>query len=325
LLPETLETPGLDIYDQLPKKPVSSPAVETEDDTISDDNSSDNSAAQVIDRTAKLSKTGRHKRQIAAGIGALAAVVAVASVGINDPFNWFTQSSRPDPNSPSSEILEGGIVSGNPESDVLVISKMAAAGEQRQALNQILALGNIDDPTLLFSKGQLQWDLMNQNPSVDNTIGPAEAARSWEDALTAQPNWLDAQIALGFAYYEGGFWDKAIESWENALDSGQDYDLPTAKLHPIPQDADIQNAPTKLHAQIGLAIAYYQQSQQGLTENDRLPLLAVAASYWQDVIETVGNQDITNYLSFHWLWSQQALEDWQEARLAIADYLDQEN
>ena len=324
LLPETLETPGLDLYDQLPKKPVPPPPSETNGEVTIYESSEDNNVAQSADSAVESGVSGHRQRQVAIGISVLAAAVAIIGVGINDPFKWFSQPPQPITNSTPSEILEvTGIASGNPESAVLAINKMAAAGEQNKALNQILALGSIDDPTLLFSKGQLQWDLMNQDPSVDNTIGPAEAARSWQDALAAQPNWLDAQVALGFAYYEGGFWDEAIEAWENALDTGQEYDIPIVTLHEMPQDADIPNAPTKLHARLGLAMVYHQQSKQGLTDDDRLPLLAVAASYWQDVFETADNEDITDDLPFHWLWSEQALEDWQEAHLTIANYISQ--
>ncbi|NEZ54595.1 CHAT domain-containing protein [Adonisia turfae] len=337
LLPETLETPGLDLHDQLPQKPDSPPLAESDDGASIYDHGDDgttygaklpeDNVPQLVERSVKDQASGRRKRQLAIGIGALAATIAVAGVGINDPFKWFEPpSSQPTTTPPSSELLAiSGIASGNPESAVMAINEMAAVGDQDKALNQLLALGQIEDPALLFSKGQLQWALMNQNPSIDNSIGPAEAARSWKDALDAQPDWLDAQVALGFAYYESGFWEDAIATWKNALGSGQDYDIPIVTLGQIPQDVDLQNAPTKLHAQIGLAMAYYQQSKQGLTDDDSLPLLATAASHWQDVIESASDEDVTNHLSFHWLWSQKALQDWQEARQKIASYISQAN
>ncbi|MEM9265970.1 MAG: CHAT domain-containing protein [Cyanobacteria bacterium P01_F01_bin.13] len=328
LIPETLETPGLDLYDQLPKKPVEQPSGSTETDTTTADdaattyNNDDEATApqpggDAINRT---NGSRQRKRQLTV-IGAVA-LATLAGIGVSDPLNWFAKKP-PTPDSIPSEIAEiAGIASGNPDSAVLALNKMAAVGDQNKALNRILALGNIDDPTLLFSKGQLQWDLMNQSSPIDTTIGPAEAARSWQDALEAKPNWLDAQVALGFAYYEGGFWDEAIETWETALEKGREYDIPILTLHEMPQDATIQNAPTKRHAQIGLAMAYYQQSKQGLTDDDKLPLLAVAATYWQDAM---ANEDITNDLSFHWLWSEQALADWNEANVKIGNYVSHAN
>lgn len=324
LLPETLETPGLELYDQLPKKPSEPPLTETEDEaTIYSDDDGDDAQPDLSGTTSNTTrKTGRLKQQVTVGVGILA-LVALASIGISDPFQLFSRPPRSttDNTEVSSEVATISGIPGNPEVAVLALNEMAAAGNQRKALSQILSLGGTDDPTLLFSKGQLQWDLMNQDSFVDNSIGPAEAARSWQNALEAQPNWLEAQVALGFAYYEGGFLEDAIETWENALGAGKEQNLPILTLHEIPQDTVIQNAPTKLHAQLGLAMAYYQQSEQGLTEADSNPLLATAASYWQDVLRATRNEDVTDDLSFHWLWTEQALADWRAARTAITNYL----
>ncbi len=334
LIPETLETPGLDLYDQLPKKPIEPPSTETtnretvedETDIYTDRNNinTEDTNAQPVDRKTK--NKGWLTQQVAIGAGALT-LVLFAGLGIKDLLGRFNQSPRSNPVTIeiSPELVEiSGISSGNPTSAVIALNSMAAAGNQNEALTQILTLGGIDDPTLLFAKGQLQWDLMNQQPA-EEYIGPAEAARSWQDALDVQPNWLDAQVALGFAYYEGGFWDEAIDTWKNALDKGKAYDIPILTLHEIPQNAVIQNAPTKLHAQLGLVMAYHQQSKQGLTEDDRLSLLETAVSYWQDALQAVNNEDISDDLSFHWLWSEQALADWQEARIAISTYISQTN
>lgn len=326
LIPETLETPGLDLYDQLPKRPE--PSAETiqeakvEATIYDDDAKTEDTVALPVDSSA--GDSGKQKRRVGIGVGVLA-LAALVGVGVSDPFNWLSNSSQSnDATEISPELIEiSGISSGNPQRAVGALNKMVAAGEQDRALAQILALDRIDDPALLFSKGQLQWVLINQSSYVDDTAEPAAAARSWRDALDVKPNWLDAQIALGFAYYESGFLDDAITTWKNAIDTGKEYDIPILTLHEIPQDADIQNAPTKLHAQIGLAMAYHQQSKQGLSDNDRLPLLATAAIYWQDAFRSAKNQDITDDLRFHWLWSDQAMSDWQEARQAITNYVGQ--
>lgn len=334
LIPKKLETPGLDLYDQLPKKTVQPPADETDTNvTIYENEVHD--AAKTTDRSSRQPTISRHrKRRVAMGIGAVA-LVALAGVGISDPLNWVPQtdpSSDPSNTSEvSSDILElGDIASGDPERVVAALSAMAAKGNQNEALGQILEMGDVDDPTLLstllFSQGQLQWDLMNQSSFIDNTIGPSDAARSWQDALTAQPNWLDAQVALGFAYYEQQRYDDAIETWEDALDTGKDYGLPILSLHGNIRNAVLQSAPTKLYAQLGLAMSYYQQATQGLTDSDKLPLLAAAADYWKDAIQTANKKDITaDDLAFHWLWSEQALTDWKNARSMILNYISQRN
>ena len=332
LLPDTLETPGLDLHDQLPKKTTSASEQDAEDATIYRDTAAEtvsesleNPVQQSVVNDRKQQQTDRRQQKILTGAGVLALVV-LTGVGIRDPLNIFSQESQPADNTTqvSPDLVEiSGIVSRNPESAVLALNQMAAAGNHGRALSRVVALGNIDDPSLLFSKGQLQWALMNQS-FADGSIGPEEAARSWRDALAAKPDWLDAQVALGFAYYEGGFWTEAIETWEAALDTGQEYDIPILTLHELPPNISLQNAPTKLHAKLGLAMAYHQQSEQGL-DDEGLPLLATAASYWQDVIDTTNGEDITTDLSFHWLWSEKALSNWQDAQSKIASYISQAN
>ncbi|MBT9317127.1 CHAT domain-containing protein [Leptothoe spongobia] len=329
LIPETLETPGLEL-DPLPQSPV--PSTETDGDgaTIYDDH---HDVPNVVDAPAtQPSKpiARRRNRQVVMGMGALV-LVALAGVAINDPLNLLSQpalTTNPTrtSNTPPDIPETAGIVSGNPEQAVVTLTAMAAQGEQNQALDRILELGTIDDPTLLFSKGQLQWDLMNQSSFVDNSIGPSEAARSWQDALDVKANWIDAQVALGFAYYEQGNFQDAIAIWEDALDTGEAYGIPILSLHDDLPGADIQNAPMTLHAQLGLAMAYYQESEIGLTDSDQRPLLAVAADYWQAVMKTAEEEEVPiSDISVHWLWSERALADWNQARTKIENYLSQAN
>ncbi|NEQ55091.1 MAG: hypothetical protein F6K11_34055 [Leptolyngbya sp. SIO3F4] len=82
----------------------------------------------------------------------------------------------------------------------------------------------------------------------------------------------------------------------------------------------------KLHAQLGLAMAYYQESEIGLRSSDQGPFLALAADYWQAVMETAQREDVViANISDHWLWSEQALADWNEARTKIETHLSQVN
>ncbi|MEA5462857.1 CHAT domain-containing protein [Leptothoe sp. PORK10 BA2] len=335
LIPEPLETPGLDLYDQLPKKPALPPIVETLDREQDGDSPSSTTIyedAHPVDadlaRGPVSTAAVRQRRQAAMmGVGALA-VVVLAGVGITDPLNVFSPSSpSPDNAEVASDVpAPSRIASGDPESMAQALSEMAVSSNQTKALAWIDERGSDDEPTLLFAKGQLQWDIMNQSSSVDNSIGPAEAMRSWQDALDVKPNWLEAQVALGFAYYEQQRYQDAIDIWLDALEMGKAYDIPTLTLHRESQNAAIQTAPAQLHAHIGLVMAYYQQAEESLKESDKLPLLASAADHWRDVVQTAEGKEVTaGDLSSHWLWSKQALADWSEASPKIASNVSQAN
>ena len=322
LIPETLETPGLDLYDQLPKKPAAAvPPKPAEGETDGTDVLESEDRSNV---SAPVNRPGSHPGQRKWQMGAIgaAAVAVLAGISISDPLNLFAPRSQPtQPTNLPPELAEiSGIVSDNPENNALVLSQMAAAGDQIKAIARIDDLGNTDDPTLLFAKGQLQWDLMNQSPVGVTTVEPYDAANSWRDALSVRSNWLDAQVALGFAYYQQDLQDDAIEAWTNAL-KGRDYNIPILTLH-----GNTQSLPTKLHAHLGLAMAYTQQADESLADDEGLALLALAADHWKDAIQTTDNKDITlEDLSRHWQWAEQALADWEKARLTIADYITQDN
>ena len=289
-----------------------------------------NTIGSVINKSDKPIFEWRKQKMVTIGVGVAAAMGGlITAIYISDSLNWFSQPSSseisPESDEISPEVLEiSGIASSNPESAAEALSKMAAQGELSEALSRILALGAIDDPTLLFAKGQLQWNLMNLSTFGDSTVGPAETAKSWQDALEVMPNWLDAQIALGFAYYEQNNLEDAIAIWEEALSTGKDLEIPVVALYDDGPGADIHNAPMKLHAQLGLAMAYYQESEIGLTDSDQLPLLASAAAYWQDFLETAEASGVTaGDISYHWLWSARALRDLNDARTKIEDYISQ--
>ncbi len=341
LIPEPLETPGLDLYDQLPKKPVEPPASETPDGANGETSNGDPSISTTIysedaphpsdvgDASGRGAAVApRQRRQVVMGVVGAAALVALAGVGISDPLNVFSPSSPSGNDSElSTDVLEASsLASGDPETIAQVLSEMAAAGDQSKAITWIDQQGGTDQPALLFSKGQLQWDVMNQASSVDGTIGPAEAMRSWQNTLDVKPNWLDAQVALGFAYYEQERYQEAIEIWLDALDTGKVYAIPTLTLHQESQNSDIQADLAPLHAHVGLVMAYYRQSEQGATESDKLPLVALAVDQWKDLVQTTGGQDVTaGDLSSHWLWSERALADWSEVSPKIAREVSQAN
>lgn len=336
LIPETLETPGLDLYEQLPQKPAPQPDDESDDGgTIYGDDTRPKDlrpAEPAANKRSGISKR-RQRQVVAMGIGT-AALLGIVGVSISDPLAWFNQSSQPNSpiEVPSSEPIEvKGVITGDSDSDFGYLDEMAAKSQQDKAIAQIDALADAHtNPSLLFVRGQLQWDLMHEiSPSDIGSIEEqaSNAAVSWQEALDINPNWVDAQVAIGFAYYERGWWDEAIEIWTAALEKGRNYeDVSSISLREGAPKKNIHNAPIQVHAQAGLAMIYSRQAdEQGSTQIDQQRLRSLAVDYWKTVVETADAKGFTptTDLTYHWLWSQKALQDWEKAYSNIADYVSQ--
>lgn len=329
LIPEPLETPGLDLYERLPKKPVESAVDEAEpSETIYED------ASPVIPEPGGQNRSGpskRRKQQVAIGIGA-AALLGLAGVGISDPLNWFAPSpSTPTIETSSEPDVSSPVITGTSTADVQQLEEMAAASNQDAAIAQIDALPeSTTNPSLLFMRGQLQWDLMREIPlndvqSIEEQA--SNAAVTWGDALGEQPNWVDAQVAIGFAYYERGSWDEAIEMWTAAIEKGRRYEE-SAKLLLLNggQRTNVHSAPMQVHAQAGLAMVYARQAEEQTVESlEKERLRSLALDSWKTVLEIAEDQNFTanGELPTHWLWSEKALEDWQKAYGTLVAYADE--
>lgn len=325
LIPETLETPGLDLYEQLPKKPE--PQSEPDDGkTIYNDARSHlpEQAEPAANTNQKSGSSRRRQRRVALGLGA-AALLGIIGVGISDPFGWVPAPvSPPQPtpatdSSPSNVQSVSQVIAGDPESIVEVLTEKADTEGLSAALKLTDALyaerTAESAPTLFFSKGQLQWAMIKTN---DPALGvkPADAATSWEDALTANPDWLDAQVALGFARYEQDLMANAIALWEDAIRNETEQSVPTVTF-----DADDRRWPMQLHAYLGLAIAHHQNANLNVDNAEKANSLAIARDYWQSAIDLAGDgNELINpeELGDHWLWSEKALIDWRNARKGLA-------
>ncbi|MEM6253438.1 MAG: CHAT domain-containing protein [Cyanobacteria bacterium P01_D01_bin.156] len=328
LIPDTLETPGLDLYEQLPKKPPqpsSSDIVEPTPPSIYNEEKASTQASYVNERDTTSGNSKRRQRQIAMGMGA-AAVLGLASISVNDPFSWFdnpaaqlANTSEVSPEVPPS----AGISSNDPQVVVASLNTMAIEQGLKTTLVNLQDSGIGDDPVKLFAQGQLQWMIANQPLSVDSTIEPAAAMRSWEGVLDLDPKWAAAQVALGATYYEQDRFPEAIDIWLQAI--GNESDQPDVPLLTPPEVVELENVPnvpTRFHAKIGLALAYYQLTQgEFLEETEREANQAYAKNYWLDAVNEADDKGLTveAVVDAYWLWSQKVGDDWVEANKAIAN------
>ncbi|MEM7065506.1 MAG: CHAT domain-containing protein [Cyanobacteria bacterium P01_B01_bin.77] len=333
LIPETLETPGLDLYEQLPKKPAPQPEPDEEKTIYSDEHRPDleqaEPAASSTHKSSGISK--RRQRQIALGVGA-AAVLGIVGIGISDPLGWGPSPVSPPQLTPTTDSPPSNlqsvsqVISGDPDRIVEVLAEKAETEGLSAALKLTDALYSErtkqSTPTLFFSKGQFQWAMIKANdPALG--INPSDAATSWEDALTVKSDWLDAQVALGFARYEQNLMDNAIALWEDAIRNETEQNIPIVTF-----DDDDRRWPMQFHAYLGLAIAYHQNANLDVNNTEKANSLAIAQEHWQSAIDIAGDgNELINpeELGNHWLWSEKALIDWRKARKGLAESIDSAN
>ncbi|MDJ0620454.1 MAG: hypothetical protein QNJ63_27570 [Calothrix sp. MO_192.B10] len=161
-----------------------------------------------------------------------------------------------------------------------------------------------NNPSLNFLWGRLIWQLIQ---TQDKTYGVDDARRYWEYAINAEPNSPLYAIALGFAYYAEGNIERANNSWFKAIDIAiKQNTYPTTPKTVLLEEMN-QNP---LTAYAGFAIGIYKTAlEQPAARQEQY--LNEAIKLRQMVLK----QDPTNFqineLAKNWLWTEEALKDWQ--------------
>ncbi|NEP62165.1 MAG: CHAT domain-containing protein [Symploca sp. SIO2G7] len=298
-----------------------------------------NSAESVEETQSTNTKTWQQKLQdipkLWLGLGATG-IVASALLGF-----WFWESRQLSP----TDLLNPDIsASGVPElptsqdidlakSDTKTVTAIAieqfsegnlAPGQeaveallnrgalpQAKAALETVSLSQQDNPAVSFLRGRLAWQSVqagNQNYSVD------DARRFWQEASKKQPSSSSYINALGFAYYAEGDFEKANNAWFEALTLNQKVQEESNSSDNPAQAAKKAEA---LNIYAGLALGLWKSAQeqsgdkQGNLINESLKLR-----------QKVMTDNPVNFqpeaLSKDWLWSQQAIQDWQSL-LAISN------
>ncbi len=150
-----------------------------------------------------------------------------------------------------------------------------------------------------FLKGRLAWQrwlLGDKNYSLETV------RQLWDKAASAQPTAL-YENSLGFAYYALGKFDRAEQSWTDAL-----------KLSTAAPEAQTENAalkPEALTSYAGLALTAMKQAENE-PQADKQALLRNEALKRRQLVIT---SDRVNFqpevLSKNWMWSETAIQDWR--------------
>ncbi|MEM8638306.1 MAG: CHAT domain-containing protein [Cyanobacteria bacterium P01_G01_bin.54] len=157
-------------------------------------------------------------------------------------------------------------------------------------------LGNIpaedlDDPAISYLRGRLAW----QGWQTGDAFQPDDARRFWAIALEGDDTVVAHPIALGFAYYEEGLLNQAIETWRTAL----------AQV----EQQDASNPQEQATIDAGLAIALKRLAQSPSPE--RNDLFLEAQRLRDRALQTAPEDFTQDALAQNWLWTETAIQDWQ--------------
>ncbi len=202
----------------------------------------------------------------------------------------------------TAKISQGDISSGLEAVEAL-LDRRAYANAQT-ALN-LVDKKQIDQPEINFVRGRLAWELIQTG---DKKYSIDDVRRFWEIAVKNRPDSLLYNNALGFAYYAEQDLNRANDSWFKAIDIA----LKTHNSQPH-KTGKIIIPPEALTSYAGLALGLYKSAKSGKNQigDKQEQYFNKAVNLRSSVVE----QDPVNFqiqrLAHNWLWTPQAITDWQ--------------
>ncbi|WP_414566788.1 MULTISPECIES: cell division protein HetF [unclassified Anabaena] len=201
------------------------------------------------------------------------------------------------------KISQGDLPAGLEAVEVLLNRGALSAA---QATLDLVPPKQADDPTVNFLRGRLAWQFVQIG---DKKYSIDDARRYWESAVKSEPDSAKYTNALGFAHYAESNLNRANDSWFKALNLALNQQN-TASTTPvssiqktIPQEA--------LTAYAGLALGLYKSAYNQPANNKQRQYINEAIKLRQMVIKDDPVNFQINQLSQNWLWTEQAIKDWQ--------------
>ncbi|NEO29467.1 MAG: CHAT domain-containing protein [Symploca sp. SIO3C6] len=195
------------------------------------------------------------------------------------------------------QFSQGNIVPGGKATEALL--ERSALPSATAALAAV-PKSQLDNPIVSFLRGRLAWQSIltgSKEFQLD------DARRYWESALKAQPDSWHYQNALGFAYYAEGKIERANNSWLKALSL-----IDQAQVEANAKGEEAKREVLTTYA--GLALGMWRSAEEQ-TDQKRTKLLNKSLQLRQKVM----TDDPLNFqpeaLGKNWLWSEQAIKDWQ--------------
>ncbi len=167
-----------------------------------------------------------------------------------------------------------------------------------------------DESAILFLQGRLAWEFVgrgNDNYSID------DARRYWQSAVKQNPVNIEYLNALGFALYAEGRFIQAYQVWEQVTEmlnaSGNVHFLPTSTTTTSSGQPSFEELES-LNASAGIGLVL-MKSAEDLSPEERSIRLSKAIKFRQKVISDAPVNFQALELSRHWMWSENAIRDWQ--------------
>ena len=202
----------------------------------------------------------------------------------------------------TAQLSQGNLKSGLDAINELLNRGAFAAAET--ALN-LIPTQDAENPSVNFFRGRLAWQSVQ---TKNNKYSIDDARRYWTRAVQNQPDSLLYNNSLGFAYYAENNLNYANDAWFKSLNLAL---KPQQKQGSDPiKYPQIAGEPETLTAYAGLALGLYK-SANSQPADKRQQYLREAIKLRQMVIQNAPADFTIERLSQNWLWTEQAIADWQ--------------
>lgn len=195
------------------------------------------------------------------------------------------------------QLSQGNLVAGQKSVEELLNRE---ALKQASAALAVVPKSQIDNPAVSYLKGRLAWQSVKKG---NQDLSVIDARRYWETAHKAQPKSAVYLTALGFAYYAEENFDRANQSWFDAL-----YLLEDSKGKTAAKSASLKKEALTIYAGLALGL---RQSAQRQAPAKRANLLSESRKLRQKVLSDAPVEFEPAALSKNWLWTEKTIKDWK--------------
>ncbi|MBS0018339.1 MAG: CHAT domain-containing protein [Arthrospira sp. SH-MAG29] len=214
-----------------------------------------------------------------------------------------------------------------------------AVDQAKAALGAVLSQYE-DEPAINFLRGRFIWQSIERG-SADYSLD--DVRRFWARAVDGEPNSLEYNTALGFAYYRSGDLQRAYQTWYRSLELAEPIlsweegyfdqqlaasvntktgaltggDAPGTETEDSQEGANLDNLDSAtlknmdvLNAYAGLGLVL-RQSALSLNADEQVTQLSKAVKLRDKALSEAPEAFKSHALGSKWLWSTDMIKDWE--------------